>query len=106
MVQVRAYIGTEFDRDNAALDPRTVETHIEWFKGEWAAVTGGVTTYSATGSSVECPQGEFTLVVETFIEDHDLEGIDRLRFTTRRMKALLNQGSIILTSRALVVEFV
>lgn len=106
MIQVRAYIGTEFDRDNMALDPSTVKAHTDWFKGEWAAVTGGVTTYTATGSSVECPQGEATLVVETFIEDHDFEGMDRLRFTTRRLKVLLNQGSIILTTRALVVEFV
>ena len=99
---IRIYIGTQFTATGEPLATSDVAHALDDFQRSIALITGGVTVYSASGISVECPTGEATTVVETF---YNADQYADIVAEVALLKLWLKQGSILVVQQFAEVQF-
>jgi hypothetical protein len=103
MYNVRIFIGTQFDSAGQPLIPADVACALDDFQRSVARISGGVTVYSGSGISAECPAGEATVVVETFCEPVKYADIVS---EVALLKLTLRQGSILVVNQFVEASFI
>lgn len=99
---VRFYIGTQFTATGERLTDADVAYALDDFQKSIALITGGVTVYSASGISVECPTGEATTVIETYCSP---EQWAEVVVEVAHVKRSLRQGSVLVAQQVAEVQF-
>ena len=100
---IRVFIGTQFDSAGEPLTAADVTLTLDDFQRSIARISGGVTVYTGSGISAECPGGEATTIVETFCEPVQYADI---MAEVVLLKLALRQGSILVVHQFAEANFI